>query len=144
MIFLRVEGHTLDNCKALSRGTELIEINQGLLFFDLMTGGWILVSTVLATTDPKNANPPGMAPWFIGLSATAVGLSYGSRSGGAANPARYFGPRLMALLIWGEQGLVFIFYVRLLYFFRYISLGCFFLWSTCIYICILLWGDLVI
>ena len=83
--------------------TSETEISQGLLFFDLMTGGWILVSTVLATTDPKNANPPGMAPWFIGLSATAVGLSYGSRSGGAANPARDFGPRLMALLIWGEQ-----------------------------------------
>ena len=57
------------------------EINPGLMLVDQMVGAWILVTTVLATTDPKNANPPGMAPYFIGLSATAVGLAWGENAG---------------------------------------------------------------
>ena len=57
------------------------EINDAVLFFDQVTGAWILVSTVLALTDPRNANPPGLAPLFIGLSATAVGVAYGGNGG---------------------------------------------------------------
>jgi len=77
--------------------------HQGLLFIDQMTGTWILVSTVLALTDPRNANPPGLAPLFIGLSATAVGISYGGNGGGAINPARDFGPRLWAAFFDGAD-----------------------------------------
>ena len=56
-------------------------INVGSMFFDQVVGTFILVSTVLALTDPRNAYPPGMAPLFIGLSATAVGVAYGGNAG---------------------------------------------------------------
>lgn len=51
------------------------------MFFDQVIGTFILVSTVMALTDPRNANPPGLAPLFIGLSATAVGVAYGGNAG---------------------------------------------------------------
>ena len=57
------------------------KINVGSMFFDQVVGTFILVSTVLALTDPRNAYPPGMAPLFIGLSATAVGVAYGGNAG---------------------------------------------------------------
>ena len=68
-------------CKFATCPTNTYEINPGLMLIDQMVGAWILVTTVLATTDPKNANPPGMAPYFIGLSATAVGLAWGDNAG---------------------------------------------------------------
>ena len=68
-------------CKFATCPTNAYEINPGLMLIDQMVGAWILVTTVLATTDPKNANPPGMAPYFIGLSATAVGLAWGENAG---------------------------------------------------------------
>ena len=37
--------------------------------------------TVLAVTDPKNANPKGLAPLIIGLTVAALALSYGSNGG---------------------------------------------------------------
>jgi len=51
------------------------------MFFDQIVGANFLVTTVFATTDPFNANPPGMAPFFIGLSATAMGLAFGGNAG---------------------------------------------------------------
>jgi len=78
-------------------------INQGSMFFDQVIGTFILVSTVMALTDPRNANPPGLAALFIGLSATAVGVAYGGNAGGAINPARDFGPRIWASFIDGES-----------------------------------------
>ena len=68
-------------CKFATCPTNAYHINPGLMLIDQMVGAWILVTTVLATTDPKNANPPGMAPYFIGLSATAVGLAWGENAG---------------------------------------------------------------
>ena len=70
---------------------------------DQMTGTWILVSTMLAATDPYNAQPGGMTPLVVGLAATTVGLSYGSNAGGAINPARDFSPRCMASIIFGYE-----------------------------------------
>jgi len=81
---------------------QLREINVGSMFFDQVVGTFILVSTVMALTDPRNASPPGMAPLFIGLSATAVGIAYGGNAGGAINPARDFGPRIWASFFDGE------------------------------------------
>jgi len=78
------------------------KINVGSMFFDQVVGTFILVSTVLALTDPRNAYPPGMAPLFIGLSATAVGVAYGGNAGGAINPARDFGPRIWASFFDGD------------------------------------------
>ena len=68
-------------CSFATCPTDDYTINPGLMLIDQMVGAWVLVTTVLATTDPKNANPPGMAPYFIGLSATAVGLAWGGNAG---------------------------------------------------------------
>jgi len=38
---------------------------------------------------------PGLAPWLVGSLVWGIGLSLGSTSGYAINPARDFGPRLM-------------------------------------------------
>lgn len=89
-------------CSFATCPTDAYEINPGLMLVDQMVGAWVLVTTVLSTTDPKNANPPGMAPYFIGLSATAVGLAWGGNAGGAINPARDFGPRLWAAIFDGD------------------------------------------
>ena len=51
------------------------------MFFDQVIGGFVLVSTVMALTDPRNANPPGMAGLFIGLSDFAVGVAFGGNAG---------------------------------------------------------------
>jgi len=51
------------------------------MFFDQIVGANILVTTAFALTDQYNANPPGMAPFFIGLSATAMGLAFGGNAG---------------------------------------------------------------
>ena len=73
------------------------------MLLDQMTGTWILVSTMLAATDPYNAQPGGMTPLVVGLAVTAVSLSYGSNAGGAINPARDFSPRCMAAIIFGSE-----------------------------------------
>jgi len=75
--------------------------NLGSMFFDEVLGAGVLVTTVFSTTDPFNANPPGMAPLLIGLSATAMGLAFGPNSGGAINSARDLGPRLFASMAFG-------------------------------------------
>ena len=51
------------------------------MFFDQVLGAGILVTTVFACIDPHNANPKGMTPFIVGLSALAVGLSYGANAG---------------------------------------------------------------
>ena len=79
------------------------------MLFDQMTGTWILVSTMLAATDPYNAQPGGMTPLVVGLAVTTVGLSYRSNAGGAINPARDFSPRCMASIIFGYEAFRFLF-----------------------------------
>ena len=73
------------------------------MLLDQMTGSWILVSSMLAATDPYNAQPGGMTPLVVGLAAATVGLSYGANAGGAINPARDFSPRCMAGIIFGRE-----------------------------------------
>ena len=51
------------------------------MFFDQVLGGGLIATTVLAVTDLQNANPKGMAPFIIGLSAAAGGLAWGPNSG---------------------------------------------------------------
>jgi len=89
-------------CKFATCPNPLDEVNTASMFFDQVIGTFMLVSTVMSTTDPKNAFPPGLAPLFIGLSATAVGVAYGGNAGGAINPARDFGPRIWASFFDGE------------------------------------------
>lgn len=72
------------------------------MFFDQVFTTMVLAVTVLATIDPCNANPGGMAPLLIGLSATTMGLCFGDNAGGAINTARDFGPRVFASILYGE------------------------------------------
>merc|ERR1719402_774360 len=81
---------------------DALTTNMGSMFLDQIMGAAILVTTVFSTTDPYNANPPGMAPLLIGLSATAMGLAFGSNAGGAINSARDFAPRIFASMLYGE------------------------------------------
>ena len=78
-------------------------ISIGRLFADQFFTTAILAITVLAVTDPHNARPKGMAPLIIGLAVAALALGYGANGGGAFNPARDFGPRLVALFVFGSE-----------------------------------------
>jgi glycerol uptake facilitator protein len=73
-------------------------------FIDEMIGTALLVGIVLAVIDNLNLPPKGnLAPWIIGIIVAGVGMSYGANSGYAINPARDFGPRLLAWAAgWGD------------------------------------------
>ena len=73
-------------------------------FIDQIVGTAFLVGFVFALVDefnqPVRAN---LAPLAVGLVVVAVGLSFGANAGYAINPARDFGPRLLALIAgWGK------------------------------------------
>jgi len=51
------------------------------MFFDQVFTTMVLVSTIMAVIDPRNANPGGMAPLLIGLAATTMGLCFGANAG---------------------------------------------------------------
>ena len=57
-----------------------ITVNRSMLFDEIL-GTFILEVSALAVTDPQNAFPPGMGPYLVGLSATAIGLAFGANSG---------------------------------------------------------------
>jgi glycerol uptake facilitator protein len=73
-------------------------------FIDELIGTALLVGIVLAVIDNLNLPPKGnLAPWIIGLVVAGVGMSYGANTGYAINPARDFGPRLLAWAAgWGD------------------------------------------
>src|SRR5919206_664845 len=68
-------------------------------FVDQVVGTAFLVGFVFAVVDeinqPARAN---LAPIVIGFVVVAIGLSFGANAGYAINPARDFGPRLLALV----------------------------------------------
>jgi glycerol uptake facilitator protein len=73
-------------------------------FIDQIVGTAFLVAFVFALVDefnqPVRAN---LAPLAVGLVVVAIGLSFGANAGYAINPARDFGPRLLALFAgWGK------------------------------------------
>jgi glycerol uptake facilitator protein len=73
-------------------------------FVDQVVGTAFLLMFVLALTDERN-QPPRMnlAPLLVGLAVAAIGMSFGANAGYAINPARDFGPRLLAWLAgWGK------------------------------------------
>lgn len=72
-------------------------VPMGWAFFSEVLGTALLLFLILAIVDVLNA-PPGsnLAPLIIGLLVVALGMSIGSVSGYAINPARDFGPRLFA------------------------------------------------
>jgi glycerol uptake facilitator len=73
-------------------------------FLDQVVGTAFLLAFVCALTDERNQPVrANLAPWLVGLAVVAIGLSFGANAGYAINPARDFGPRLVALIEgWGK------------------------------------------
>lgn len=65
-----------------------------------VTGTAILLIAILAISENvgKSKTVSCIAPFLIGLSVTAIGMSLGLLTGYAINPARDFGPRLAAFM----------------------------------------------
>jgi glycerol uptake facilitator protein len=64
---------------------------------DQIVGTAFLLIFVVAIIDIRNTGVgSNMAPLIIGFAVAAVGMSYGPNAGYAINPARDFGPRLLA------------------------------------------------
>ncbi|HZD01918.1 MAG TPA: MIP/aquaporin family protein [Actinomycetes bacterium] len=76
-------------------------------FIDQVIGTGFLVMLVLALIDRFNLPPrANLAPLLVGLVVGAIGMSFGANAGYAINPARDFGPRMLAWLAgWGEVAL---------------------------------------
>lgn len=69
-------------------------------FADQVLGTALLVGLIFAVVDLLNQPPQSnLAPFIIGLIVVAVGLSFGLNAGYAINPARDFGPRLLAFTV---------------------------------------------
>jgi glycerol uptake facilitator-like aquaporin len=76
--------------------------------------GWgtgILVFVIFCVTDPRNAffgkgQSKSMFPFFIGFTVACLISLYGAHTSGSFNPAREFGPRLIAYMAgWGSVAL---------------------------------------
>lgn len=67
----------------------------------------ILVCLILGLTDDGNGVPKGpLAPLLIGILIAVIGGSFGPLTGFALNPARDFGPKVVAYLAgWGDIAL---------------------------------------
>jgi glycerol uptake facilitator protein len=74
---------------------------------DQVVGTAFLLMFVVALIDFRNtAVGSNLAPLAIGLAVAAIGMSYGANAGYAINPARDFGPRLLAFFAgWGHVAL---------------------------------------
>jgi glycerol uptake facilitator protein len=74
---------------------------------DQIVGTAFLLMFVVAVIDVRNAAvQSNLAPLAIGLAVAAIGMSFGANAGYAINPARDFGPRLLAYLAgWGKVAL---------------------------------------
>jgi glycerol uptake facilitator protein len=74
---------------------------------DQIVGTAFLLVFVAALTDERNQPPKSnLAPLLVGLAVAAIGMSYGANAGYAINPARDFGPRLLAFIAgWGKVAL---------------------------------------
>lgn len=74
-------------------------------FADQVVGTALLVGLIFAVVDMRNAPPQGnLAPYIIGFIVVGIGLSFGYNAGYAINPARDFGPRLLAWIV-GFKGI---------------------------------------
>jgi glycerol uptake facilitator protein len=76
---------------------------QQALFVEIL-GTAALLFLILAIVDTRNAPPQSnLAPLVIGFLVVAIGMSIGVVSGYAINPARDFGPRVLAYFAgWGQ------------------------------------------
>lgn len=73
-------------------------------FLSEVVGTAFLLLFVFAVVDLMNLPPKAnLAPLIIGLAVFAIGVSFGANSGYAINPARDFGPRVLAYMMgWGD------------------------------------------
>lgn len=79
-----------------------------------------LLLGVLAIGDQRNSSiPDGLQPVLVGALVLVIGISMGSNSGYAINPARDIGPRLFTYIAgWGVEVfrlVVSVFYAILIY-----------------------------
>jgi glycerol uptake facilitator protein len=74
-------------------------------FFSEVLGTAVLLFGIRALTDRRNAAPGrGFEPLLVGGLVMAIGLSLGGLTGYAINPARDFGPRVVACFAgWGRS-----------------------------------------
>ena len=74
---------------------------------DQIVGTAFLLMFVCALIDRRNLAPKAnLTPWLVGLAVAAIGMSFGANAGYAINPARDFGPRLLAWFAgWGQTAL---------------------------------------
>ncbi|MDQ6773911.1 MAG: MIP family channel protein [Candidatus Dormibacteraeota bacterium] len=74
---------------------------------DQIVGTAFLVMAVGALSDKRNLAPKAnITPFMVGLVVAAIGMSYGANAGYAINPARDFGPRVLAAIAgWGNVAL---------------------------------------
>ncbi|XP_056154928.1 aquaporin-10b [Lampris incognitus] len=72
---------------------------------DQVIGTAVLLVCVLALGDQRNSpSPPGLEPVLVGAVVLVIGVSMGSNSGYALNPARDIGPRLFTYIAgWGAD-----------------------------------------
>lgn len=72
---------------------------------DQIVGTALLVGIIAALIDSRNQSPgSNTTPFMVGLVVVAIGLTYGTNAGYAINPARDFGPRLLAFMAgWGSN-----------------------------------------
>ncbi|XP_027010753.1 aquaporin-10b isoform X3 [Tachysurus fulvidraco] len=72
---------------------------------DQVIGTAALMVCVLALGDSRNfPGPPGLEPVLVGAVVMVIGLSMGSNSGYALNPARDLGPRIFTCIAgWGTE-----------------------------------------
>ena len=67
-------------------------------FFDQVLGTAILLMLVFAIVEEHNIPSTDLWPVLIGLVVVGIGASFGGLHGYAINPARDFGPRILAAL----------------------------------------------
>ena len=74
-------------------------------FMDQVIATCFLLLFVQAIIDARNlAVKSNLAPFMVGMAVAAIGMSFGTGSGYAINPARDFGPRLFCWLMgWGSN-----------------------------------------
>lgn len=79
-----------------------INVGQAFLVEAVITA--FMMGLIMALTDDGNGLPKGpLAPLLIGLLIAIIGASMGPLTGFALNPARDFGPKLLAFLAgWGK------------------------------------------